>query len=579
MRYLFLIPARGGSKGIPGKNLKRVGGIPLVGRACRLARDAAERMEGEAMVLCSTDCEEIARAARQWGGETPFLRPAELATDAARSMDVVLHALGAVAHPVETVILLQPTSPLTRAEDIEGAAALFHQAGAPFLTSVCETEHPVEWQYRLDGDSRLLPLRQGEPATRRQDAPSTYRLNGAIYIMDSEALRQANSFPLEQAVGYVMPAERSVDVDNPADLQAARSVLASRPAAPVHIGQRQVGPGHPCFIIAEAGVNHNGDASLALELVDRAAAAGADAVKFQTFRTEEIASAKAALAAYQQSSVPEHQSQAALLRGLELSPADFSRIKARCDELGIMFLSTPFDVQSADLLDQLEVAAFKIPSGELTNTALLRHVARKGKPMIISTGMADLMEVDAALRACGEEVRRAGAVLLHCVSAYPAEPAELNLRAMATMSAAFQLPVGFSDHTAGLEAAMAAVALGACMVEKHMTLDRTLPGPDHGASIEPDEMAALVRGIRTVEVALGDGHKVRTPGEEDTARVARRSLTAAREIHPGEALRPEMVTARRPGTGMPFSMLGTLLGRRLKRPVSAGELFSEEMFE
>ena len=578
MRFLFLIPAHGGSKGLPGNNLKRVGGLPLVGRACRLAREVAGRLDDEAMVLCSTDSEEIASAARQWGGEVPSIRPPELASDVARTMDLVLHVLDTLDRAVETVILLQPTSPLTTSEDIEGALDLFNRAGAPFLTSVCETEHPVEWQYRLGEGACLRPLHDREPVHRRQKAPRSYRLNGAIYIMAPGALRAAGGFTMEEAIGYVMPTERSVDVDHPADLHMAEALLAARPVTPLNIGQRPVGPGHPCLVIAEAGVNHNGDLGRALELVDRAVDAEADAVKFQTFRTEEIAAADTPLAEYQRASAPGRKSQAELLAELELSPEDFRRIKMRCDERGILFLSTPFDAQSADVLEQLGMAAFKVPSGELTNGPLLRYIARKGKPMIISTGMARLAEVEEALGGI-PEARRAGVILLHCVSAYPADPAQANLRAMKTLSRAFQLPVGFSDHTVGLEAAMAAVALGACVVEKHMTLDRGLPGPDHAASVEPDEFAALVRGIRTVEAALGDGLKVPQEGEEDIARVARRSLMAARELRPGEVLEREMVVVRRPGTGLKPAMLDSLIGRRIRHPVPAGEPLTLEMFE
>lgn len=331
--------------------------------------------------------------------------------------------------------------------------------------------------------------------------------------------------------------------------------------------------GRRCFTIAEAGVNHNGDLRRALRLVDAAAAAGADAVKFQTFAADRLAVASAPKAAYQKKRTPAGQSQLEMLRRLELSESDHRALIARCRKRGILFLSTPFDEQSADMLDRLGVAAFKLPSGELTNLPFLRHVARKGKPMIVSTGMAGLAEVRDAVGA----VRRAGVpelVLLHCVSNYPAAPETINLRAMAAMAKAFGVPVGYSDHTLGLEISFAAAALGAAVIEKHFTLDRRLPGPDHACSLEPDELKAWVRGIRAVESSLGHGRKEPAPGEADTARAARKSLVAARAIPAGARLTADMVAAKRPGTGISPAQLGRVLGRRARRSIPADALLS-----
>src|SRR2546426_5744523 len=241
-------------------------------------------------------------------------------------------------------------------------------------------------------------------------------------------------------------------------------------------------------------------------------------------------------------------------------------------------MSTPFGEDSADLLDELGIAVFKIPSGEITNLPFLAHVARKGKPMIISTGMATLGEVETAMRV----VRDAGArdlVLLHCVSNYPARPSDVNLRAMETMAAVFELPVGYSDHTAGDEVALAAVALGACVLEKHFTLDRSLPGPDHYASLEPDEVARLVARIRRVEAALGDGVKRATPGELANAQVVRRSLVASSDLAAGSLVTREMLTALRPGTGISPARIAEIVGRRLRRDIARHELINPEDLE
>ncbi|HMQ31534.1 MAG TPA: N-acetylneuraminate synthase [Chloroflexaceae bacterium] len=341
---------------------------------------------------------------------------------------------------------------------------------------------------------------------------------------------------------------------------------------------RAVGAGAPCFIIAEAGVNHNGELALARKLVEAAADAGADAVKFQTFRADRLVAPSSPKAAYQIETTGGAESQYEMLRRLELSEAMHLELIRQCEQLGLTFISTPFDEESADLLERLDLPAMKLPSGELTNLPLLRHIARKGRPMLISTGMAGIGEVEAAVRA----VEQAGArdvALLHCVSNYPADPAAVNLRAMKTMERAFGYPVGYSDHTLGSAVALAAVALGAAVIEKHFTLDTTLPGPDHRASIEPAELRELVRGIRAVEQALGDGVKRATPDEADVAAVARRRLVAAQDIEAGVPLREQMVALRRAGAGLEPVMLPHVLGRRPRRRLAAGEPLTFEVLD
>ena len=325
-------------------------------------------------------------------------------------------------------------------------------------------------------------------------------------------------------------------------------------------------------------MNHNGDIARAKSLIDAAVLARADAVKFQTYHTERLVIANAPKADYQKRTTDGGESQAAMLRKLELSFEAFRELAAYCRAKGILFLSTPFDEESADFLLELGVPAFKMGSGELTNLPLLEHVARKGLPMIVSTGMADLSDVAAAVHA----LRHAGnsqIILLHCVSAYPADPATVNLRAMRTLTREFNLPVGFSDHTRGIEVAVGAAALGACIIEKHFTLDRRLPGPDHHASLEPCELAAMVDAIRTVQSALGDGVKRPVAVEHDTARVARRSLVAARDIKAGEILDRGAIGVKRPGTGLPASALDSLVGRRARMDIPGGTLLKPTLFE
>ena len=344
----------------------------------------------------------------------------------------------------------------------------------------------------------------------------------------------------------------------------------------IKLAGREIGPGRACFIIAEAGVNHNGDLSLARRLVDAAARAGADAVKFQTFKAERLVAPGAPKAGYQLERTDAAESQLEMLRRLELSEEAHLELLEHCRQSGLVFLSSPFDQESADLLESLGVPAFKIPSGEIINLPFLAHVARKGRPMIVSTGMAFLGEVEAAVRTIESEGCR-DFVLLHCVSNYPADPAEVNLSAMRTMAEAFGAPVGYSDHTTGHEAPLAAAALGAAVIEKHFTLDRNMEGPDHSASLEPEELAGLVRGIRTVEAALGHGRKEPAPSEADTAAAARKSLVAARDIPAGARLTEDLIAVRRPGTGLPPAMLAYGLGRTVRESITAGTLLSLEI--
>ena len=334
---------------------------------------------------------------------------------------------------------------------------------------------------------------------------------------------------------------------------------------------RAIAPGRPVFVIAEAGVNHNGDAAMARALIDAAADSGADAVKFQTFRTSALTSRTAPKAAYQIEATGAGESQSEMLMRLELSTETLRALQARAAARGIVFFSTPFDEASADTLAALGVPMFKIPSGEITNLPLLRHIAAKGKPIILSTGMSTLDEVEQALTAIGD-VADVPVAILHCVSAYPAPVGEVNLRAMDALRDRFGRPVGLSDHTLGLEIALAAVARGAAIVEKHLTLDKNLPGPDHRASLEPAEMAALARGIRNVEAALGDGVKRPMPSELDTRRVARKSLVAARALRAGEELVKDAVAVKRPGTGISPAELERALGRRVRRDLAADDV-------
>jgi len=344
----------------------------------------------------------------------------------------------------------------------------------------------------------------------------------------------------------------------------------------INIAGQIIGLDQPCFIIAEAGVNHNGDLELARKLVDAAVSAGANAVKFQTFVADRLVTTDAPKAEYQKETTETTESQWEMIHRLELSKESHQALMNYCQDKEILFMSSPFDELSADLLDELGLPVFKIPSGEITNLPYLRHVARKQKPMIISTGMSYLSEVETAVLVIEEEQNH-DYVLLQCTSNYPADPADANLAAMETMARAFGAPVGYSDHTRGIEVPLAAVALGACVVEKHLTTNRALSGPDHRASLEPEEFTSMVRGIRSVEAALGHGRKEPAASEADTALVARKSLVAARYIPAGTVLTEDLFAIKRPGTGLPPEMIKYLLGQTLRVNVQAGCLFHIEM--
>lgn len=331
------------------------------------------------------------------------------------------------------------------------------------------------------------------------------------------------------------------------------------------------------FIIAEAGVNHNGDIELAKQLVDAALTAGADAVKFQTFNAENVVTAEAEKAEYQKKNVPDkNESQLEMIKRLELSFADFKELKSYCDRQGIAFLSSPFDFESIDFLGQLDVPYIKIPSGEITNLPFLRKIGQWRKKVILSTGMATLGETEKAIDILNE----AGVselILMHCTTNYPTPPEEVNLLAMDTLKRAFGLPVGYSDHTMGIVVPVAAVTLGAKIIEKHFTLDRGLEGPDHKASLEPSEFKDMVEAIRIVEKALGTGIKKPTTNELQIMKSVRRSIVASRDIRTGDIINEDNITVKRPGTGISPMMWDIFIGRKAHCNIPKGMLLTWHM--
>ena len=327
------------------------------------------------------------------------------------------------------------------------------------------------------------------------------------------------------------------------------------------------------LIIAEAGVNHNGDIELARRLVDSAAAAGADIVKFQTFDAGKLATPRAAKAEYQGRGTDAGESQQAMLRRLELSREAHRELMEHCRKRGIEFLSTAFDESSFEFLTELGLRRSKISSGDVTNLPYLRQVGRLGWPVILSTGMATLQEVRSAVEALeGAGTSRQLVTVLHCNTEYPTPMVDVNLRAMLTIGQALDVPIGYSDHTLGIEVPIAAVALGATVIEKHFTLDRSLPGPDQATSLEPGELAAMVSAIRNIERALGDGVKRPSASEARNIPIVRKSIVASRPIGAGELFTVENVTVKRPGTGLSPMLWDEVLGKKAARSFAPDDL-------
>ncbi len=573
---LFLIPARGGSRRGPTKNLREVAGIPLVGWAARIARAAASGLGGGPhRVVCSTDDPTIARVAASWGAEVPFVRAAELASDAAGSVDVALDALDrleADGTRFRALALVQPTSPLTAPADLRAAIEAFDRlGGGSSVVSVTPT-HPVGWHGALGSGAEPEGLFQPTDWAAAGDV-----LSGAFYVIAPAALRRTRRFVEPgRTIGRRIAPERSVDIDQEVDLTVAEALVAA-PVRTFELAGRTIGGGG-VFVVAEAGVNHDGQPEVAHRLIDAAADAGADAVKFQTFDPATLAAPGAPLADYQRRTGETFTDQRQMLARLALPNDAWPALQAHAIERGIVFLSSPFDDASADLLDRLDVPAFKVGSGELTNLPFLARLARRGRPLLVSTGMADMVEVAAAI----DTIAGAGnppLALFHCVSAYPADPADANLAAMSTLRRAFGVPTGWSDHSPGIELPTAAAALGADLVEKHLTLDRTGSGPDHRASLEPNEFAAMVTAIRTASTAIGSGRKVPAVSEAAIAAVARRSLYWRRGLTQGARIVEDDLEALRPAAGLSPSRLASLVGRRTVRPVEPGALVTDEDVE
>ncbi len=556
--------------------------MSLVGRAVWIARQFV-RSAGldDATVFVDTDSPEIVEEGRRWGATIPFLRPAYLALADTSTIDTVLHAVDrfeAAGPRVGTVVLLQPTSPLRSADAVLKCWRRFLEVGTS-VVAVTPTAHPASQALSVSASGVVAWATDRSPELRRQDCPSSYWLAGSVYINDVEQLRSDRAFVVPgMTYGIEVSPIEALDVDVADDLVIADCVAGAGGSGSVRIGDSVIGSDMRCFVIAEVGVNHNGSVDMAHRLIDVAGDANVDAVKFQTFTPHLVASDQAPWAEYQLANTGTNESAKTMLARLELPRAAYPELQNHARERGLVFLSTPFDEGSADFLEELGVPAFKLPSGELTNHPLLAHAASKGLPLLVSTGMSRLEEVADAL----EVIAASGnppVALFHCVSNYPANPIDCNLAAMATMRSVFGHPVGWSDHTQGTAISLAAVAMGAELLEKHFTLDRKLEGPDHRASLEPGELQELILRLREVEDALGDLHKRPASNEQPVAAVARRSLHAIQDLPPGHILTAADLVALRPAGGISPTRLRQVVGRPLVRAIGRGQILRDSDVE
>lgn len=597
MFTLGVILARAGSKGLPDKCVRSLWGRPVIDYTLDHAL-GSRRLN--ALVL-STDSSAAAQIAKARGVEV-FDRPAELATDRAPTDAALRHAVEAWEarnrRSVDAVVMLYGNIPLRPARAIDDAVDQLQRSGCSSVRTVVPVgKHHPDWMFRLDGD-RMRPVRENG-AYRRQDLEPLFQPDGAIYVVTRAALFAAAAEPADgQAFlgddrrALVLREEDTVDIDGPADLCRAEALLRMRSvrntplgadaeitSPQVMIGARLIAASESPYVIAEAGVNHNGDVDEALRLVDAAKAAGADAVKFQVFRATAIAAPSAPMAAYQKNGDGVDDSQQSMLSKLELSNAEFQRIAAHARDLGIEFLATPFSVSDVARLALLTPRAVKIASTDLNNTPLLERASALSVPLIVSTGAATEAEISAAINRFSGLAAASRLILLHCVSCYPAPLESINLSAIGTLAQRAGVPIGFSDHTTATHTGALAVMAGACVLEKHFTLDRNAHGPDHAMSLTPAKLREYIAQARAARIARGSGRLGMHAIEQEVRAVARKSVVAASDLPAGAVLAPENVDFKRPGGGIAPDASPVLFGRRLRVPVPRDAMISWDMVE
>ena len=584
-KIVAIIPARGGSKGIPRKNLVKVAGIPLIAYAIKQAIESSYIDE----VFVSTEDDEISDVSSYYGASI-IKRPIVLSKDSSSSIDVLRHAVNFIEDELnillDNIICLQATTPTRKIEDIDGAIKLFFEKEADSVVSVVESPHSYNpyWAKILDSGQLRLLFKDKKRITRRQDLPQIFYHNGQIFITCKDRLMNDKDWYQGKCLPYVCGLENFDNIDNYFELQhTEEKILSIRQHSSENISidfsGRKVGYNHPSFLIAEVGINHNGKLDLARELVDVASMAGVDAVKFQLFNPINVVTYSTPMAEYQKENLGTDLSQRDMLAEYVLSEKDLVILKNYTEKQGLIFLCTSHSgVEEYTKLDRMGVCAHKVGSGDLMNLSVLRYLASTKKPVIISTGMATLEEVH-LVHAFMINAGNDKTVFLHCTTDYPCSFSDVNLNGMLTMKKELGCLTGYSDHTLGTEVPIMAVTLGACVIEKHITLDKSLPGPDHKASIEPAELKTMVEQIRNIELAFGSFSKEPTSKEMEVATVARKSLVYSRDLKKGSIIEEGDISVKRPGTGISPFCFDMVIGCKLVKAVQRDYLVEENDLE
>ncbi len=576
-RIIAVITARSGSKGIKDKNILSVNNIPLVIRSIQHAQSSKYIDK----VFVSTDSQEYLNLCNTvlFNAKKMKLRPEHLATDEATHDELITY-LANEFREYDYMVLLQPTIPYRDAKDIDACIERTVDNNANSLISICEISAPVHHTLVLEGDRVGKYLFKDESISLRQENKTGYRPNGSVYISKIPFVIENKKLREELPMVYIMKEDiKNLDIDEPNDLTKANSLLAGhnlKNKVSFKIGDRTIGRNSPCFIIAEIGVNHNGDVNIAKKMVDKAIEIGVDAVKFQTFISEKLVTKTAEKVEYQNEG-EKSDSQMEMLKKLELSQDEFRELKKYCDEKGAVFISTPFDFESAEFLNELGVPAFKVGSGDMNNIPLMEQIASYKTPMIISTGMASMKEVMDTVNTVKQFHNEI--TLLHCTSNYPTLPENVNLNSMKTLDESFPYFVGFSDHSVGPDAAMASVACGAKVIEKHFTLDNSMDGPDHKASSNPEVFKGMIDKIRKMEKIIGSADKHLTKSEEEVERIARKSVIALRDLKQGEVITLDMITIKRPATGIKPKYMKNIIGMKMSQDIKEDEVLNYEDVE
>jgi N,N'-diacetyllegionaminate synthase len=552
-KIIGIIPARGGSKGIPKKNIKKIAGKPLI---CWTIEEAKKSKLLDDFYV-STEDGKISEISKKAGAKI-IQRPSEFSTDEADQMDAIKHALEAIGG--EIGVILQPTSPVKNKDRIDECIKEFLEKNADSLATGfgCDL---FEW---------------GTYNQNRQNLQTFFHDDGNIKILTKDLIKRKERIG-KNPIKKIIDREENVQIDNEFDFWVVEKILEKRKEDKIKIGERIFEKEKPVFIIAEAGVNHNGNIEIAKKMIDSAKDAGVDAIKFQTYKTEELVTNYAEKSDYQGEGT-----QFETLKKLELSEEEFFDLKKYCDQKEILFFSTPHTESSVDFLDEI-VPAYKIASGDLTNFPLLKKIAEKQKPMILSTGMATMEEIKETLNYLKKTNKKI--ILLHCTTSYPCPRENVNLRAMGTIENETGCITGYSDHTLGIDVSLMAVKKGAKIIEKHFTLDKNLDGPDHKASLEPLELKEMVDKIRNKdfpeydETVLGSCEKKPSEEELKILPTSRKSIVAKNYILKGTILTKDMLSIKRPGTGIPPKEIENLIGRKVKEDIKEDEKISFEKIE